>query len=488
MLLLEVDSGERLVQGFVRLRWPAADRIAAGDVADWVNLFVRSALLWNQMQPLSAALRLTARPGEPLASVHSFVVPKQQEARLRLVLAAFLRSAGPGNADADVPHDEADLPGNFTHCDEARLIIGYERLQAGNGIGIHYNLRLADRLPRLAQTLIDLGAPVSYEAQVTPWALPRELLRPVLYDAARMEAARSAPRELVADQMALAERLKRAAQQRPSFHVEECLSTSPELLDALSETTTNLLAETVYGSLGVTPRLVQLTADEAEPFCYHVHSHLMRGQPDPPGDESVASAATKDEVDRLLCCGSLMPGNISTNLREPPGGSLFRTLSVPPSTSPGPRGLPAGGGGALSPAVERPYLFISYARRDGETVYPLVEELARRGVAAWIDRRIIGGEDWVAELENRLINCVGVIALISPAFVASKYCVREVHFADALNRPVLPVSVAAGVELGRGLRFILNSVQIINFHDTGAIEPILDAIDRHTKAGRTPPQ
>ena len=286
MLVLEVDTGaERLIQGFVRLRWPAGDQIAAGDVAGWVNLFVRSALLWSQIQPLSAALRLTARPREPLSSVHCFVVPKHQEARLRLVLAAFLRTAGPGKADSDVPQEGADLPGNFTHCDEARVVIGYERLQARSGLGIHYNLRLADRLPRLIQTLIDLGTPVSYEAQITSWAPPRELLRPVLYDAARMEGARSAPRELVLDQRALADRLKRAAQQRPSYHVEECLATSPDLLDALRETATNLLAETVYGSLGVTPRLVSLAPEEAEPFGYHVHSHVMRGPPELPGAE-----------------------------------------------------------------------------------------------------------------------------------------------------------------------------------------------------------
>jgi hypothetical protein len=484
MLLLEVDTGtERLVQGFVRLRWPAGDSISTGEVAAWVNLFMRSALLWSQIQPVSAAVRLTAEPNKPLGSVYCFVVPKDQEARLRLVLAAFLRTAGPGNADGDVPQEEADLPGNFTHCDEARLVIGYERLRTAGGLGIHYNLRLADRLPRLVQTLIDLGAPVSYEAQITPWSPPRELLRPVLYDAARIEEARSAPSELVLDQRALADRLKRAAQQRPSYHVEECLATSPDLLVALHETATNLLAETVYGSLGVTPRLVPLSPEETEPFGYHVHSHVMRRPPETAGAESVAAATTKDEIDRLLCFSALMPGDSSKNVREPPSGSLFTNLRGP---LPPPGAGPSGGAppGAAAARSERPYLFISYARRDGETVYPFVDSLSSSGVSIWIDRRIVGGEDWVAELETRLINCVGVIALFSPSFVDSKYCVREIHFADAINRPIIPVALKPGFEFGHGLRFLLSNVQIISFHETRSIQPILDAIDKHMAAAR----
>ena len=181
-----------------------------------------------------------------------------------------------------------------------------------------------------------------------------------------------------------------------------------------------------------------------------------------------------------------MPGDVATSVREPPSGSLFRNLNSPP---PAPLGGGSAGGSTPRPAAataEHPYLFISYARRDAETVYPLIEQLARCGVSLWIDRRIIGGDDWITELETRLINCVGMVALISRSFVESKYCAREVHFADALNRPILPVALVPGFELGSGLKFLLNSVQIIDVHETGSIQPLLDAIDRHAPVARTP--
>jgi len=479
VLLLRVDTADGpLVQGFVRVRWPAGDRLIAGQVAAWARLFVRSALLWSQVRPLSAALRLSVRPGEPLSSVHSFVVPKSQEARLRLLLAAFLRTTGMSGAEADVPQSEADLPGRFVHPGDTRLSLQHEALSSGGGLRIHVNLRLADRLPRLMQTLADFGVPVAYELQVAPWSPPRELLRTVLYDVARLADAGGVPEELAADQKALADRLRRAAQQRPAYHVEECLATAPELTEPLGETVGNLLAETLYGSLGAAPPLAPLAPPQAEAFAYHVHSHAMHGPPDAPGPESVAAAAVKDEIDRLLSCRALIPDGGAI---QPAGGAepLFTVLSGPPPTPAGgaPRpAQPAAGGGG------QPYLFISYARKDGELVYPLLDALGRSGVSMWIDRRLLGGEDWVAELEQHLIHCNGVLALISPSFVESKYCAREVHFADALDRPILPISLAAGVDLQHGLRFLLNTTQIVDFHATNSIEAIIASIRRHAPA------
>jgi hypothetical protein len=44
------------------------------------------------------------------------------------------------------------------------------------------------------------------------------------------------------------------------------------------------------------------------------------------------------------------------------------------------------------------------------------------------------------------IKC-GVLQFISPSFVASRYCCREVRFADALNKPIIP-AVLGQAELG----------------------------------------
>jgi hypothetical protein len=63
--------------------------------------------------------------------------------------------------------------------------------------------------------------------------------------------------------------------------------------------------------------------------------------------------------------------------------------------------------------------------------------------------------------------------------VASKYCARELNFADAINRPILPVSLVPGVTLERGLRLLMNSIQVIDLADAGSMDRLLRSIREH---------
>jgi hypothetical protein len=475
MLLLDVKHGDAmLVQGFVRCRWPTTENIRSGSVGTWARLFVRSAMLWSQLRPLSAGLRVTACPGQPLETLHCFVVDKTQERRLRLVLAAFLRTHEIGGAEAEAPQQQADLKGVYVHPGEQRIALNYETIRTGSGVRINYNLRLAQYLPQIVQNFVDLGMPIAYEAQVTPWSPPRELLRQALYDAAHLQDTPSAPADLVRDQTSLAQRLRTAAQPRGGYHVEECLASPlPQDLNALTDSLANILADTIYGRFGASPEPVVLNETDAAPFAHHVHTHLMNGTPE--GNEPVAAAALKDEVDGLLSVQALKPDSAAAGDGGPPPAAepLFATL-----TSSVPVGPAAAGGSAPGPGNGGPFLFVSYARADSDFVYPLIEKLAGLGVSTWIDRKITGGEDWAAELETRLIGCSGVLAVVTPSFVSSKYCVREVHFADALNRPIMPV-FQQPVELKGAINFILHSIQRIMISCPDDYEAIIAAIRKH---------
>lgn len=477
MLLLDVNHGDAtLVQGFVRCRWPTSDHIRSGRVGAWARLFVRSAMLWSQLRPLSAAIRISAYPGRPLETVHSFVVAKTQEARLRLVLAAFLRTHEIGGGESEAPQRQGDLEGTYVHSGEQRIAIRDEAMRTGDGVTLHYNLRLYEHLPQIVQAFVDLNAPVAYEAQIAPWSPPRDLLRQALYDAAQLQETPSAPSDLVRDQMALAERLRRAAQQRTAYHVEECLSSPLQQdMNAFTDSLANVLSDTIYARLGAAPELAPLSEPAAMPFAYHVHSHLMNGTP--ASLQAVSAAAVKEEIDQLLSAQALGLDAAGRNGGPPTGPEpLFTTL-----TGPGARPPAAGDGQPPSRGSEGPFLFISYARADSGLVYPLVEKLAGHGVSTWIDRKIVGGEDWVSELEARLIDCSGVLAVVSPSFVSSKYCVREIHFADALNRPIVPVFLHP-VELKGGMNFILHSIQRIMLGGADDHEAIITAIRKRAPA------
>lgn len=456
MLLLDFElDGESLVQGFVREQWPGADA-SADRAAKWSRLFQRSASLWNQFGMRSAAVRLEAKPGAPLTSLHAFVAPKPQEARLRLALAALLRTHGFAEATAATPRAPADLDGGYVHLSDARVALDYEPLTTNSGARLHYNLRLFDHLDRIIIAASDLGVAFAYEAQITPWSPPRDLLRRALYDVDALARQQGTRPEVLSDQRALAERLMRAA-----FHVEECLSCStPEQAAEIAKILENLLSDTVYGRFGAAPRTEALSDASAEAFGRHVHSWLTTGDD---GAEASAGGATKDDVEERISLRTLLRSGDRQGLPEPGGpGPLFMALTgLAVSRGPAPHE-------AAASASNAPFLFVSYARADSDDVYPIVENLSQQQVATWIDRSIRGGEDWPATIEERLLNCSGVLALVSPSFVESHYCPREVIFADALRKPILPVFIQPA-DLKYGLAWLLSTYNQISARDIALI-------------------
>jgi hypothetical protein len=471
MYLLEVDrGGAQLVHGLVRAEWPVASAAADIRTGVWARLFLRSAALWSQLKPLSIAVRVAAEPAQGVTTVHSIVVPKAQEERLRLVLAAFLRTDQLAGGSTAVPQHGEELAGRFFHPGEARIVLERERLQTGDGLRIGHNIRLADHLPRLMRDCLELGLAFAYEAQAAPWTAPRETLKEVLANAGRLEEAGGVPPALARDQRAAAERLRHA-----TFNVEECLAVPDTgTRDAIAETLSNVLSATIYASLRVEPKLAAPGDDADDAFALHVHSHVLDGAPDGLAFEDIACAATTEDVEAIVCCRGL--GLEQEAAPAVPGGDPLSARLAEPR--PGGGGTPGGAGDVIfaRSAAERPFLFVSYARADSERVYPVVEALQQKGVSVWMDRSLTTGNDWVSELEARLIRCRGVMAFISASFVASKHCGREMRVADALNRSIIPVVLQETELFGSGLGFILSNIQSVDAGRDGSLSSLLGAI------------
>ncbi len=469
MYLLEVDrGGEQLVHGLVRAEWPAASAAADIRTGVWARLFLRSAALWSQLKPLSIAVRVAAEPAHGVTTVHSIVVPKAQEERLRLVLAAFLRTDQLAGGSTTVPQHGEELAGRYFHPGEARIVIERERLQTGDGMRIGHNVRLADHLPRLMRDCLDLGLAFAYEAQAAPWSPPRETLKDVLVNAGRLEEAAGVPPALARDQRDAAERLRSA-----SFNIEECLAApGADTRDALAQTLSNVLSSTIYASFRVEPKLTAPGDAADDAFALHVHSHVLDGAPEGLAFEEIACAARADDVDGIVCCRGL-----GLEHEAAPGGPGADPLSAR-LADPRPGGGVGGAGDVIfaRSAAERPFLFVSYARADSERVYPMIEALQQKGVSVWLDRSLTTGNDWVSELEARLIRCRAVMAFISTSFVASKHCGRELRVADALNRSIIPVVLQDAELFGSGLGFILSNIQRIDAARDSSLASLMTAI------------
>lgn len=95
--------------------------------------------------------------------------------------------------------------------------------------------------------------------------------------------------------------------------------------------------------------------------------------------------------------------------------------------------------------VEKGLIFLSYRSLDSEFALDLAMRLRRKGIPIWMDRLggIQVGDDWEMNLEAAIDSSetVGLIAILSPDYISSKNCLRELRRADRLNKSIFPVLI-----------------------------------------------
>ena len=96
------------------------------------------------------------------------------------------------------------------------------------------------------------------------------------------------------------------------------------------------------------------------------------------------------------------------------------------------------------------YIFISYAHRDAQKVWPILDALNDRGYRIWFDDGIDAGSEWPAYIEDHLNRCAAVISFITPKAVASANCRKEITYALSRGKPFVYVMLEE-TELAQGM-------------------------------------
>jgi hypothetical protein len=82
-------------------------------------------------------------------------------------------------------------------------------------------------------------------------------------------------------------------------------------------------------------------------------------------------------------------------------------------------------------------VFFSYSREDKPLRDKLeihLSSLKRQDViSSWHDRQIVAGSEWEEEIDHHMRTADIILLLVSPNFVASKYC-YEIELPDAMAR------------------------------------------------------
>ena len=86
-------------------------------------------------------------------------------------------------------------------------------------------------------------------------------------------------------------------------------------------------------------------------------------------------------------------------------------------------------------------VFVSYRRKDVAFVKRLSEALGKRQREVWLDWSDIppGVNNFTREIEAGIESANVFIAVLSPDYLVSEYCLAELQYADRLNKRILPI-------------------------------------------------
>lgn len=129
-------------------------------------------------------------------------------------------------------------------------------------------------------------------------------------------------------------------------------------------------------------------------------------------------------------------------------------------------------------------VFVSYSSRDRDAVKSLTQDLQDADEQVWMDQRLAGGDAWWRAILEQIRGCDVFIFALSQNSIESKPCQAELHYAQTLGLPTLPVQVGSvdSMQLNP-----LAAVQAIDYrHPTPSTGLRLSAALNRERARRQP--
>ena len=109
---------------------------------------------------------------------------------------------------------------------------------------------------------------------------------------------------------------------------------------------------------------------------------------------------------------------------------------------------------------DQPYIFISYAHKDSETVLPIIERLQKDGYRVWYDEGIVPGSNWDVFISEHLDRSSNVLCFLSRSYIRSQNCKDELALSRIKGKPINIVYIE-DVQLTPGLRMRYGRIQAL---------------------------
>lgn len=107
-----------------------------------------------------------------------------------------------------------------------------------------------------------------------------------------------------------------------------------------------------------------------------------------------------------------------------------------------------------------PYLFVSYAHKDSDIVFPEIKRFNEQGYYVWYDEGISPGNEWTDEIADALSGCSLFIAMMTPHAANSQNVQNEINYAIDEKKPFVAIHLAE-TNLHGGLKLQIGTKQAI---------------------------
>jgi hypothetical protein len=421
---------------------------AVPTVHSWWTSYIRRMTVAAGLRDITSAYRLCVRENGSIDWLFSSVFDLSTEQAARRFFGSFSFLESFEDESAQLPSNRAEFETWANDFPKLRCRIMPPSLHTADGNWLACDFRVASHLDALAREAQSFKFGFSYQVHFRSFAPDRELQRRVGRNLLALQGVKGLPAELAADQERQAKHFRTA-----TLLVEEVIGADhPAATEWLVAALARFFkAEPARAPLEL-PTLDLIEGDCGTAPALMMHSSFLYN--DWSGDDLYCSQAADEGFRTTVLC--YRPAIDPTLPQRPPkqdNGTLrAQTAPFPPDVL-----LP-------SPFEGRGHIFISYPRSDLRRIVPILRRLSEARLPIWYDRGISGGDEWDVVLERKIEDASMMLVFLSQATVESKYCRREIKFADAINKPLLLVGLEA-VDLRHGLRFLLQQLQQISAQD-----------------------
>ncbi len=132
-------------------------------------------------------------------------------------------------------------------------------------------------------------------------------------------------------------------------------------------------------------------------------------------------------------------------------------------------------------------IFISYSRRDDETMRKVAFFLRDQGFKVWVDNEklIPGTTAWEEGIESAIKNALAVIVILSPDSKSSEWVRREITYADQFQKRVFPVLAKGSEELSLPIRLVTRQYVDLRADEAAGLDALCAAIRFYVEEKQT---